>query len=176
MKAKLKNTKIISQRLLLRAIDLSYKEDIFKEFTEAVTVYMWPKPPAIISDTEKFINDSIQKMEAGINLQLVILKKETSEFLGCLGLHKLDGGHPEFGIWLKKSAHGHKYGQEAVRTLFDWARINIDCEYFTYPVDKDNIASRKVVESIGGKIYREYTDTSAAGKTLNLLEYRIYKK
>ncbi|MDZ4875470.1 MAG: hypothetical protein CLLPBCKN_004866 [Chroococcidiopsis cubana SAG 39.79] len=65
------------------------------------------------------------------------------------------GKTPEFGIWLK-TAHGRKYGLEAIRGIKNWAEQNLDYEYFLYPVNRANIASRKIPETLGGKVVREY--------------------
>ncbi len=66
--------------------------------------------------------------------------------------------HPELGIWLKQAAHGHKYGLEAITAIKNWAIENLDYEYLLYPVDRVNIASTKILERLGGKIFREYID------------------
>jgi hypothetical protein len=50
---------------------------------------MHPRSPEDISETETFIDQSIADLKNGNNLELVILKKESQEFLGCAGLHGL---------------------------------------------------------------------------------------
>ncbi|WP_289501078.1 GNAT family N-acetyltransferase [Gloeocapsopsis sp. IPPAS B-1203] len=152
-----------------------YKEVIFSEFTEEITTYMYPCPPQDISETEAFISDSIGEMVDGWGLGLVILKRDSQEFLGCAGLHCINRKNPELGIWLKKTAHGNKYGLEAVTAIKDWADKNLEYKYLRYPVDKANIASRKIAEALGGKIIDEYYKTNMSGKTLNVVEYRIPK-
>lgn len=57
------NITIETERLLLVPISMEYVQEIFKEFTPEITTYMFPKSPDAISETEKFIKDSIQKME-----------------------------------------------------------------------------------------------------------------
>ena len=49
------NTSISTNRLLLQATSMKYKEEIFKEFTEEITTYMHPCPPKEVSETETFI-------------------------------------------------------------------------------------------------------------------------
>jgi RimJ/RimL family protein N-acetyltransferase len=137
--------------------------------------YMHPRSPEDISETETFINQSIADLHNSNNLVLVILKKESQEFLGCAGLHGIKRKHPELGIWLKQAAHGHKYGLEAITAIKNWAIENLDYEYLLYPVDRVNIASRKIPERLGGKIFREYNKTNMSGNILHIVEYRIYK-
>lgn len=170
------NINLRSKNLLLKSILLDYKDDIFREFTDEITVYMFPKSPEKIDDTVDFINTAMEKNSKGIDFQVVIIDKKTEEFLGCGGIHHINRKNPEFGIWIKKSAHGNAYGREAVAVLKKWADENLDYEYLLYPADKENIASRKIPESLGGMITREYKKLNQRGKKLNLVEYRIFKK
>lgn len=108
---------------------------------------------------------------------LVIVSKTTEEFLGNCGLHGQGKVRtPELGIWLKKNAHSKGYGQEAVRTLVKWSENNIDLDYFIYPVDRRNIPSRKIPESLGGQIFEDYKLKTPTGKILDLVVYRIPAK
>ncbi|MBE9052809.1 GNAT family N-acetyltransferase [Nostocales cyanobacterium LEGE 11386] len=173
---KLLDLEIFTKRILLQPISLKYKEDIFREFTETITTYMHPHPPQVISETELFIHESLREMHNGDNLIVVIVKKDNNEFLGCTGIHKLKSICPELGIWLKKSAHGHGYGLEAINALKVWAESNLDYEYLIYPVDRANISSRSIPERLGGQIFREYEQTNLSGKVLHLLEYKIFKQ
>ncbi len=165
---------INTDRLKLIPTSPKYAFDIFKEFTDEITTYMYPKPAEKIEDTLNFINTSISKMENGEEVQVVILDKETGEFLGHGGIAKLKTKTPELGIWIKKSAHGHKYGKEAVKGLKDWIDKKIDYKYIIYPVDKRNIGSRKIAEFLGGVIEDEYKKENMSGNILDEVEYRIY--
>ena len=168
------NIRIETSRLLLLPIAMKYRQDIFKELTYEITVYMHPRPAKKISETEDFINKSIKGLKRGNNLQLVILDKISKEFLGCVGLHHIDRKNPELGVWLKKSAHGYKYGQEAMKALKKWADKNLEYKYLLYPVADKNVASRKIPEALGGKIVREYDEVGEGGNKYHCLEYRIY--
>ncbi|MFN6570581.1 GNAT family N-acetyltransferase [Dendronalium sp. ChiSLP03b] len=173
---KLLNLKISTNRLLLQPISLEYKEVIFREFTEKITTYMHPRSPKDIHETELFISESLLNMQNRNDLVVVILAKDSQEFLGCSGIHKLNNKRPELGIWLKKSAQGNGYGLETITALKEWAESNLDYEYLIYPVDRANIPSRRIPERLGGQIYREYEQTNLSGKILHLVEYRIFEK
>lgn len=169
------NTSISTNRLLLQATSMKYKEEIFKEFTEGITTYMYPRPPKEVSGTETFINETIARIKNNQDLVVTIVKQESQEFLGCAGIHKIDKTNPELGIWLKKTAHGNKYGLEAISALKYWADTNLNYEYCSYPVDRSNIASRKIPEALGGKVSREFEKINMSGNILHMLEYRINK-
>lgn len=168
------SVRISGDRIRLVPISPEYSEIIFKEFTDEITRYMVPAVPANIEEINVFIQSSIRDMEENIDLTLAILKKNDDEFLGVCGLHgKLEPNEPVLGIWLKKSAHGYKYGQEAIKLLADWARKNIMFNHMVYPCDIDNIASRKIAENLNGSIFRTGKVKSMSGRTLNEIAYKI---
>jgi len=164
---------IITNRLILKAIEECFVKDIFDEFTLNITTFMYPQPSGNIEDTWEFVRSSMEGLKEGTNLQLVILDKVTSEFLGCCGLHNLNEREPELGIWLKKSAHRNGYGLEAITGIIEWTRLNMDFVHLKYPVDKNNYASRRIPEFFNGKLVKEYTHTNIMGKELDIVEYWI---
>lgn len=164
---------IQTQRLLITPITPTYRKDIFREFQEPVTLYMQPLPAKDISETDTFISESIKGLEAGNNLQLVILKKDTQEFLGCAGLHQLDIETPEMGVWIKQSAQGNGYGKEAMTAIKQWADENLSYTYIVYPVAEENTSSRKIPESLGGEVKKEYDKQMPSGREYHFLEYWI---
>ncbi len=103
-----------------------------------------------------------------------MVNKADGSFLGCAGLHHPNTKTPELGIWLKKSAHGQGFGKEAMTALKKWADANVTYDYILYPVDEKNTASRRIAESLGGKIAREYDEINMSGAKHHLVEYRIY--
>ena len=167
------NIQIECNRLLLKSISLAYKKPIFENFTEEITTYMYPRPAKNTGEAASFIKNSLEGMKNEHELILVILKKDSQEFLGCAGIHRINTKHPEFGIWLKKTAHRNGYGLEAITTMKNWCEENLDCEYFTYPVDEENYPSRRIPEKLGGEIVKTYQKRNLSGRILNLVEYRI---
>lgn len=167
--------KIVTPRLLLQPISKIYEEDIFREFNEEITRYIYPCPAKDISETRSFIEDSIVRMKNGTDLQLVVLDRDTKAFLGCAGIHKINRSCPEFGIWLKKSAHGNKYGLETIMALKEWAEKNLDDKQLIYAVDQANIASQRIAQQLGGTIFREFEQKNLSGKILHIVEFKIPK-
>lgn len=168
------NRTIATKNLFLKGITLEYKDDIFREFTGEITTHMFPRPAERMEQIIEFIESSIKENKEGSNFQIVILDRIRKDFLGCCGLHHIDQKTPELGIWIKKSSHGNGYGKEAVIALKEWADKNLDYEYLIYPVDDQNLASRRIPKFFGGEIAREYDEISMGGRKLHLLEYRIY--
>ena len=166
---------IKTERLFLVPIDLKYDQEIFREFDIEVTKYMTPVPAKDISETHKFITSSIEKCKNQTDMYLIILNKNTQEFIWCIWLHKIDTTIPEFWIRTKKSSHGNKYGQEAIQWLYQRAQENIEADYIIYPVDHHNIASCKLPEILWWTtdwiISNE--DTFDWSRKLEIIKYKI---
>ncbi|MDH5323954.1 MAG: GNAT family N-acetyltransferase [Gammaproteobacteria bacterium] len=173
-KMNFKELLIESDRLVLEPVSHSYAQVIFQEFTDEITRYMFPATPGCIYDVEIFIESSLHNMEAKSEVTFVILEKFQREFLGVCGLHGLcSPDAPALGIWLKKSAHGHRYGREAIQRLVRWGKDQLAIKDMVYPCDRDNIASRKIAESLDGVVFRESQIQSLSGRVLNELVYKI---
>ncbi len=164
---------IETKRLVLKPISADYIDVIFKEFTSEIATYMYPRPAEKRIETEAFVAAAQEENEEGSSLIMVITERETGDFLGCVGLHKLTQTRPEFGIWVKQSAHMHGFGREAVQALKRWADRHLNYEYLIYPADSRNIASRKIPESLGACIISQYDDRGGMGQDLTLIKYRI---
>jgi ribosomal-protein-alanine N-acetyltransferase len=168
------NLSIAGERVRLVPTTHDHAEAIFREFSEEITRYMYPRPAARMEETLDFIERSRERMAAGANLQLTILSRETGEFLGCCGLHgESNPKSPELGIWVKRAAHGRGYGREAIVALVRWASDNLVVDHILYPVDRNNLASRKIPESLGGTIVAEKSDVGHGGNPLDLVIYRL---
>ncbi|MEX8494590.1 GNAT family N-acetyltransferase [Sphaerotilus sp.] len=169
----LSTVRIESERVLLVPIHAGFRTVIFETFTARITRYMHPKPSDTVEEMGRFVSDSVAGLAAATNLQMVILSRSDEVFLGCIGLHGLDRPDPEMGLWLKEAVHGRGLGREAAGALIAWARAQGRFECVRYPVDRRNLASRKIPEAHGGVIAREFREVSGSGFELDLIEYRI---
>jgi RimJ/RimL family protein N-acetyltransferase/glutaredoxin len=165
---------IQGSRIVLAPIDKSLAPEIYREFTPEVTQYMYPKPADSVEQVEEIIEIFADSRRKNEDLVSAVLLRDTHEFLGCCGLHARDNGLiPELGLWIKKGAHGNKYGREAIHTLVAWATEHLALEGFTYPVDKRNVASRRIPESLAGRVVAEKMLTSQSGVILDEVVYFI---
>lgn len=166
--------RIKGERIILSPVSDEHAQDIFTEFTEDITRYMIPKPLSNLAHAYEFVDACRKNMKEGLELVLAITKVNSGEFLGICAIHGTDDPQvAELGVWIKKSAHEKKLGREAVRYLAEWGRKNLLLSYFIYPVDRDNIPSRKIVESLGGVVLEERVRKSMSGPTLNEIVYKI---
>lgn len=158
------NINIQTSRLNLVPISLEYANQMFEELTEEITKHLSFYPPKSLKQEYDFIDKSRKDMEEGSAIVLSILDKNTREYLGNVGLTQTDTKTPEMGIWVKKSAHGKKIGTEAAIGLKEWALKNLKFDYIIYTMAVENIPSKKIAESLGGKFIKTETRTFLSGK------------
>jgi len=96
----------------------------------------------------------IQGMAAWLlrdELRLSIWELGADRFLGGIGLHprNWDSGYFEIGYWLRRSAEGHGYIQEAVRLLADFAFAQLAANRVEIRCDARNRRSAAVAERLG---------------------------
>lgn len=165
--------RVETNRLLMVPVSMEYAAQMFSELTDEITKYMSFDTPKSIDETADFVNQSLGKISKGTDLIVVILDKQTREFLGGAGVHNINTRAPELGVWVKKTAHGKKVGREAVTGLKRWADENIDCDFYQVYIHKDNIPSRKIAESLGGEVTSSCTRIAPSGKSIDELIYHI---
>lgn len=164
-----------TQRLYLKPVCNTYREEIFKEFTKEITTYMDVDSSEDIKEIDRFIQISIKEMKWWEGYQAIIVNKNNHEFVWGAGLHHINSPTPSIGIRLKSSIQWNGYGKEVIQVLKNWLDNHIDYHYIIYMADKRNIPSRKLAEFLGGVMYQEKDIKNANGKVLYLLEYRVYK-
>jgi len=163
-------------KMVINAPKYEFAQDIYKEFSREITKYMNWEPFESLEDVLISIKKRYKKIIDGKDIALRIINKKTGEFIGIGTITEINTSTPELGIWIKKSAHGHHYGKESVSALKDWAEKNLSYKYLKYPVDKNNVASLKLIKSLGGIKSRSYEEKISSGKILNTIEYRLHKK
>jgi RimJ/RimL family protein N-acetyltransferase len=165
--------RLSTHRLVLRPVAMSDVDIIFQEFTPEITRYMYPVSPKKIEETISVITSFQVNMKEGKEFVAAITEKRTGEFYGMCGIHKFQTLMPELGIWLKKSAHGNAYGLESICALYEWLKEHKEYKYVLYSVAKENYASRRIPEKLGGSVAREYFCTKKDATSIELLEYRL---
>lgn len=166
---------IETERLRLVPVTTKYTEQIFLEYRLLMTQYMNHTSTGSLEELKKRHKKWEIESKKGIELFMAVLLKKPNEFLGCFSLENMDQENPEMGGWLKKSAHGRGYGREAAAALKQWADQNLHYDHIIWPCVTMNTASRKLAESLGGKIHRKYEKKTAGGTVWPALEYWIFK-
>ncbi|WP_294374635.1 GNAT family N-acetyltransferase [uncultured Clostridium sp.] len=171
----LDNTVIYTKRLEERPMNIDDFQVLYENYDKDAEYYMDLFPAGNEEKLRDFIELCIKEMKEETDLHLIINDKITKKFIGYIGIYYLKENAPEIGIWINKESQHCGYGKEAMESVIKWIDDNYKFSYMRYPVDKDNIFSRKLPEYFNGKIEKEYSLKSCSGRTLNLVEYWIKK-
>ena len=137
---------IETNRLLLMPISNNYFEEINKLFISQKIKSTAKKFTEKTKDTKIFIEESLERLINGIDLQMIILNKGTNEFIGLIGLYKLNTLEPFVKISTIKLFHKNGYGLEAMNGIIEWAKRNIKYNYIYYDFNKSKIKNKKASE------------------------------
>ena len=169
----LSSVSLSSQRLLLKSFTRDDAPEAFLEATPTIAHFMSWEPAPSLEAFELIWQRWIPKMRAGTDLNLAVRHKPSFEFLGVAGLHNTDAIEPEVGIWIEESQHGHGYGREAVAMIVAFVAEDLGKQAVVYPVVEQNGPSRRLAESLGGKIIGTRLLRKAAGIEHPEIVYRI---
>ena len=165
--------KISTQHLTLLPVDDSYIDDILEHFTQEVTRYMPFNPQGDKKEIENFVQTSKENLLRNTDLVMVALDSN-KDFIGCCGIHHITEESIELGLWLKKSSQGKGLGTEIITALIRFLENNFIFQYILYPVDEENIASKKIPEKLGFIPAKKYKKSKDSINDLNIVEYRKY--
>jgi ribosomal-protein-alanine N-acetyltransferase len=169
----LSHTRIESDRLYLIPVNESHIQPIFEHYRLPLTQYMNHTSTGPLEELTERHQKWRAEIKAGVRLFAAVHLKATDEFLGCFAIANLDTPTPEMGGWLKLSAHGHHYGQEAAAALKQWTDNHFDYDHILWPCATDNVASCKLAESLGGVLHREYDKEMVSGEVWETREYWV---
>ncbi|MDX9691201.1 MAG: GNAT family N-acetyltransferase, partial [Acholeplasmataceae bacterium] len=165
---------LYTKHLKLRPIQLSDVDDIFNEFTDEITKFMYVKAPKEKIETIHFIEQSIKNYENHNEIVFTVCDQKTSEFLGLIGAHEIDTKTPELGLWLKKAAQGHHYGLEGLQEVIKYLKELNRYDYFVYRCDRRNIASRRIAFALSGIPQKTFNEMNQNNVELHYVMFHIY--
>lgn len=119
----------------------AYLDDFITHLTPEITKYLSFDANGNRPLLTEYIRRSRIEVSNGTALVLVILHKETNEFIGSCGLSDINDESAEIGLWLKASEQGKGYGTEVTNTLIDITKSEINTSSILYAVEKGNQAS-----------------------------------
>lgn len=164
---------IKTENLTLKTVDSTYIDDILKHFTKEVTRYMPFNPEGDKKEISDFVENSERTLLQNTDLVMVVLDSN-KEFIGCCGIHNITKESVELGLWLKIGSQGKGLGTEIVAALIRFLEDHFTFKYILYPVDEENIASRKIPEKLGFVPSKRYKKNKNSLYDLNIVEYRKY--
>ncbi|MBJ9984361.1 GNAT family N-acetyltransferase [Acinetobacter sp. S40] len=143
---------IASSRLNILPFELKDCPDIYPYITLSLTQFMSWEPSQTFEEFENIGKKWLQAQAYATDRHFVLRDKTTHQFIGLIGIHRIHTQTPEFGLWIREDKHGSGFAKEALKSIYDWAVLNVKADYFVYPVAEQNFASRKLAEGLGGSI------------------------
>lgn len=166
--------KIETKRLNLISVSDKYKDEILREFTPQITRYMPYSPNGNEGEVQGFLDKAKLGLINGADFVFASIHKDSEVFLGCCGIHNITEDSIELGLWLKTDVHGQGFGTEIIEGLINFIEGNLKFNYLIYPVDKENLPSRRIPEKLGFSVFGEYKKAKDENTFLNIIEYRKY--
>ncbi len=104
-----------------------------------------------IEDVEANIREAHLNFLKREDLRLLVVLKETGEFIASSGLHRIDWSIPKFeiGYWIDTRYSGKGYMTEAVKGIMDFAFTELKARRIEIRMDTDNQKSRAIPERLG---------------------------
>ncbi|MGO4642399.1 GNAT family N-acetyltransferase [Mesorhizobium sp. 2RAF45] len=149
---------ILSVRTVIRPFEPEDAPEVFACISREITRFMAWEPPPTLDDFAEVWRAWLPSIEERSDLHMVARNRKDGRCLGIVGVHALQSGKPELGIWLRRDVHGMGYGRELIGSVAAWASKHIPVEYFEYPVAEENLVSRQIAEAFGGRIMERRTN------------------
>ena len=112
------------------------------------------------------------------DLRLLIFFKETGEFIGSSGLHRMNWDVPKFeiGYWIDSRFSRKGYMTEAVEGIINFALKELGARRLEIRCDSNNVKSRAIPEKLGFKLEGILENDDVAANGLDLRDTCIYAK
>ncbi len=172
---------IRTERLRLRPLQRSDGPSLFAAIEESrreLDCWLnWPATLKTVADVEQLCVRSRTKWDQRTELRYGIFLGANDRIVGATGLHDINWEWRSFevGYWLRTSAVGCGYAQEAVDALVRMAFRNLHARRVALHCDPDNERSRQVAERLGfvleGRLRKE--TRTPAGLPRDTLVYAL---
>lgn len=112
------------------------------------------------------------------NMRLHVFLKETGEFVGCSGLHRVNWEIPKFeiGYWIDSRMSGHGYMTEAVQRTADFAFEELGAKRVEIRCDAKNKQSRAIPERLNFELEGILKNDATSVDGSDLRDTCIYAK
>ena len=119
--------------------------------TELKAWMPWAHREQTVEDVEVNMRDAHAKFLTRDDLRLHIFNRETGEFIGSSGLHRINWMIPKFeiGYWIDSRYSGKGYIIEATEAITKFAFTELKANRVEIRCDSKNIKSRAIPERLG---------------------------
>jgi RimJ/RimL family protein N-acetyltransferase len=126
-------------------------EAILESIEEMKPWMPWAKGDVTVEDCAENLRTAQAAYRSVQDFRLKLFLRETGEFVGGSGLHRIDWSVPRFeiGFWVRTSMTGHGYITEAVRRISEFALEDLGAQRVEIRMSTRNVRSRRVAERAG---------------------------
>ncbi len=147
------NIQILSDRLIIRPIRLEDSGLIFEYRSDSLANRYQGWIPISLDEVQEFIRHrvSAEINKSGTWFQLVLIKKDSSELIGDIGIHFLDseGFQVELGCTLNRNHQGKGYATEALTKLISFLFEELNKHRIIASIDPRNEKSTELFRRMG---------------------------
>jgi RimJ/RimL family protein N-acetyltransferase len=138
----------------------------------------WAHTNQSVQDVEANIRDSIAKFITREDLRLHIFNKETMEFIGSSGLHRINWNVPKFeiGYWSDTRYSGKGYITEAAEAITNFAFTELNAKRVEIRCDPRNSKSRAIPEKLGFTLEGILKNDSLSAKSKEIRDTCVFAK
>lgn len=124
---------------------------IAESFAELNQWMDWAATMPTIIESERFVRDAAARYLRRDDLPMFMRERDTGEFVGASGIHRIDWNVPRFeiGYWCRTSRVGRGYVSEAVVALTQFAFEHLKAARVEIRTDVNNDRSWRVAERLG---------------------------
>jgi ribosomal-protein-alanine N-acetyltransferase len=140
-----------TERLLLRRFRLDDASEVQRlagnrNVSKMTLNIPYPYKPGV---AEEWISSHQANWDAKARITYAIVKLDSNQLLGTIGLVRIDGSEGELGYWIGEPYWGMGYCTEAARELIHFSFQNLGLEKIVAEHLTSNPASGKVMEKAG---------------------------
>jgi [ribosomal protein S5]-alanine N-acetyltransferase len=153
------NMKVVIEtpRLILREFEPRDADALARVISDPETMRFYPAP-FDRAGVEGWITRNIRRYEKNGHGLWALWLKATGEMIGDCGitLQEVDGEFlPEIGYHLRRDMWGQGLATEAARACRDYGFEHLKAEFLTSLIRPENLASRRVAERNGMKVWKQ---------------------
>ncbi|RLD58981.1 MAG: N-acetyltransferase [Bacteroidetes bacterium] len=171
---------LITERLILRPVKEKDAKAIFSYRSDSFTNQYQGWIPKSLEDVHEFINKVSPEFDVVDTwFQFVIIRNNSNEIIGDVGIHFLDADKKqvEIGCTIDKKYQEKGYATEALRQIIDYLFSKFNKHRIITSLDPGNSNSIKLVERLGFRKEAHFKESILInGEWVDDLVYAILNK
>lgn len=138
----------------------------------------WAHREQTEEDVEVNMRDAQAKFLTREDLRLHLFNRETGEFIGSSGLHRINWNIPkvEIGYWIDTRYRGKGYITEAAEAITNFAFTELKAKRVEIRCDTNNLKSRAIPERLGYTLEGVLSNDEMSADGKQLRDTCIYAK